>query len=478
MPPAATPSATIDPANCAVPVETPVAGSGGGHGSSSLTAHFPAVYRDLVRFIARRTGNDDDARDLAHDTWLRLAEHERSRGHSGPAIARDTAPTNTRAYLFTVAHHLAIDHLRRRRLGEGTACAVAHTEPDVADAVMYRQAVQAVETALQSLPDRARDVFLQHRLLGVAQAELAERYGLSRNMIERDVMLAMDHVQAAIEQWHGGDAPHPNEKRRGRRRSLAALLGLAGLFTTGGAAWQAWQAWQAWRSLVPQWQMALASRRGQLLRQPLPDGSELVLDALSQADVSFFAAHRHVQLRVGAAFFSVAHDVSRPFVVDAGAARITVLGTRFAVELDGSTTEVQVESGRVQVQAVDADGQPGAPLLLQFGQALRVRAASDSGAAAPDQIKRLTQATSAHATWRTGVLVFEATPLRDALQRLDRYGGAPVTVDARVAALPVSGQVRIAQAQDWLLALPAVLPVRVERSAQGTGAAGWHIGPT
>lgn len=446
-----------------VPAEAPVVGN--------LTAHFPALYRDLVRYIARRTGNDDDARDLAHDTWLRLAEHERSQSHGGPAIERDTAPTNTRAYLFTVAHHLAIDHLRRRRLGEGTACAVAHTEPDVADAVMYRQAVQAVETALQSLPDRARDVFLQHRLLGVGQAELAERHGLSRNMIERDVMLAMDHVQAAIEQWHGGAAQQPNEQRRGRRRSLAALLGLAGLFTTGGAAWQ------AWRSLVPQWQMALASRRGQLLRQPLPDGSELVLDALSQADVSFFAAHRHVQLRAGAAFFSVTRDVSRPFVVDAGAARITVLGTRFAVELDRDTTEVQVESGRVQVQAVDADGRPGAPLLLQAGQALRVRSPSSVDGAAPDQIGRLTQAAPAPATWRTGMLVFEATPLRDALQRLDRYGGAPVTVDARVAALPVSGQVRIAQAQDWLLALPAVLPVRVERSTNGTAGAGWHIGP-
>jgi ferric-dicitrate binding protein FerR (iron transport regulator) len=290
-------------------------------------------------------------------------------------------------------------------------------------------------------------------------------------MIEREVMLAMDHVQAAIEQWHGGDAQQPNEKRRGRRRSLAAMLGLAGLFTTGGAVWQ------AWRNFVPQWQMALASLRGQLLRQPLPDGSELVLDAMSQADVSFFAEHRHVQLRAGAAFFSVARDAARPFVVDAGAARITVLGTRFAVELDGSTTDVQVESGRVQVQAVDADGQPGAPLLLQAGQALRVRAASGSGAAAPDQIERLTQASSAPAPWRTGVLVFEALPLRDALQRLDRYGGASMTVDARVAALPVSGQVRIAQAQDWLQALPAVLPVRVERSAQGTGAAGWHIGP-
>lgn len=459
MPAAASSTATVRPGVSTVPVDVPVAGSGAVDGSGGLTAHFPALYRDVVRFIARRTGNDDEARDLAHDTWLRLAEHESSLGR--------TAPVNTRAYLFTVAHHLAIDHLRRKRLASDAGVAPMGNEPDVADAVMYRQAVQAVEAALHSLPERARDVFLQHRLLGVGQAELAKRHGLSRNMIERDVMLAMDQVQSAIEQWHGTAG---TQTRKGRRRSLAALLGLAGLLTTGGAAWQ------AWRSLVPQWQMALASRRGQVMRQTLPDGSELTLDAQSQAEARFFAASRHVQLRAGAAFFSVARDIARPFIVDAGAARITVLGTRFDVELNGDTTEVQVESGQVQVQWLDANGRPGAPHLLHSGQGLRVLPSSE-GDIGGYHVERLKAPSAMPAAWRTGMLVFEATPLRDAVRRLDRYGGAAVTVDARVAALQVSGQVRIAQAQDWLQALPTVLPVHVERSAEGTAASGWHIGP-
>jgi RNA polymerase sigma factor (sigma-70 family) len=428
-----------------------------GRAAGSLTAHFPALYRDLVRFIARRTGNDD-ARDLAHDTWLRLAEHERSQGHAVPA--------HIGAYLFTVAHHLAIDHLRRRRAAGDVALAPACSEPDVADAVMYRQAVQAIEAALQALPERARDVFLQHRLLGVGQAELAERHGLSRNMIERDVMLAMDHVQVAVERWHGSGT---SAARKGRRRSLAALLGLAGLCTIGGAAWQ------AWRHLVPQWQLALSSRRGQTVRRTLPDGSELTLDARSQADVSFFAAQRRVRLHAGAAFFSVARDAARPFVVDAGAARVTVLGTRFAVELAGDSTEVQVESGRVQVQALDAHARGGEPVLLREGQTLRVLAAP-SGGAGDVRIEHSTARSAVAAPWRTGMLVFDSTPLGDAVQRLDRYGATAVTVDRRVAALPVSGQVRIAQAHDWLLALPAVLPVRVQRTADAD--AGWHIGPS
>lgn len=455
MPPAA-PTSTVR--GGAGPVEASSGGDDAG-GGKGLSAHFPAVYHDLVRFIARRTGNDDDARDLAHDTWLRLVEHERSQGH--------TALVNTRAYLFTVAHHLAIDHLRRKRLASDTGAAALGSEPDVADAVMYRQAVHAVETALQALPDRTRDVFLQHRLLGVGQAELAQRHGLSRNMIERDVMLAMDHVQHAIEHWHG--TAH-TQTRKGRRRSLTALLGLVGLFTVGAGAWQ------AWRGLVPQWQMALASRRGQLLRHELPDGSELTLDAQSRAVVSFFAAHRHVLLQEGAAFFNVTRDAARPFIVEAGPARITVLGTRFAVELTGDATEVKVESGQVQVLPLDAHGHPGEPYRLEGGQGVRVLQASEHDVGA-SQVERLHGSSAAPATWRTGTLVFDATPLGIAVRRLDRYGSVPVTVDARVAALPVSGQVRVAEALDWLQALPAVLPVRVERSTAGSAALGWHVGP-
>jgi DNA-directed RNA polymerase specialized sigma24 family protein len=45
---------------------TLVEGQAAGHAAGGLTAGFPALYRDLVRFIARRTGNEDDARDLAH----------------------------------------------------------------------------------------------------------------------------------------------------------------------------------------------------------------------------------------------------------------------------------------------------------------------------------------------------------------------------------------------------------------------------
>jgi transmembrane sensor len=52
--------------------------------------------------------------------------------------------------------------------------------------------------------------------------------------------------------------------------------------------------------------------------------------------------------------FSVAHDSSRPFVVDTAQGRVTVTGTRFDVRLDPASTRVAVEQGSVRVQGKGA----------------------------------------------------------------------------------------------------------------------------
>ncbi len=44
-------------------------------------AQFTAAYPELLRFLRRRTGDVGTARDLAHDTWVRLAERNVSIVH-------------------------------------------------------------------------------------------------------------------------------------------------------------------------------------------------------------------------------------------------------------------------------------------------------------------------------------------------------------------------------------------------------------
>nr|WP_315426225.1 sigma-70 family RNA polymerase sigma factor [uncultured Albidiferax sp.] len=403
--------------------------------ASTASSAFEASYPALVRFLARRTGNADEARDLAHDTWLRLATSR----------APDEGVRHAPAYLFGAAHNLAIDHQRRGQhraeLVDAAALLVPTQTQDIADQLAHRQALQAVERALQALPERTRSVFLAHRLDGTGHDELAAQFGVSRSAIERDVQRAHAQVQLAMERWHG--TPHAPQRRRG----LGALLGVLGLVATGPLLWRVWQ------QQVLQWQQALATRRGQQLQQTWPDGSTLALDADTAVQARFYGNRRQVQILRGAVFFAVAHDAQRRFTVQAGDTLVTVLGTRFSVERDGAIVRVAVESGRVQVEP-----RPGAAaILLEAGESLSL---------GPQGLQRGT--AKQVAPWRNGWLSFERTPLSQVAERLNRYRNQAIQVDGAVAALPVSGEIRIAQADEWLRLLPRVLPVQVLRQDLGT----------
>ncbi|MDZ7855848.1 FecR domain-containing protein [Sphaerotilus sp.] len=452
--------------------------------ADAALAAFPDHYCGLLRFLTRRTGCAETARELTHDTWLRLVEGSQYQGVSehdnrpappdaAPAPGDSMPPHDPRAYMYTVAAHLAANLHRHQARGARWFVQPGHADAsaaaaagDVARTHALRQAVAAVEQALHELPPRRRDIFLAHRLDGEGHAAIATQHGISIKTVEREVTAAMDAVHAAMLRWRGD--PPATTPLRGRRKALAGLLGLAGIGVGTGATWCAWQ---LWRELAAQYELALTTPRGRRLSQPLPDGSRLVLDAASRAEVVFGATRRTVRLLAGSAFFAVARDAERPFIVETEMARVTVLGTHFSVELedgnDGRTAAlaVAVERGHVRVQGL-ASAQA---VDLHDGDRWRIEA---DGSA---RVFRRTDAATDDdvAPWRDGWLDFRGTPLATAARRLARYHAQTIHVDEAVAGLPVLGRVHIADALAWLRLLPTSLPVRVGVAADG----GVVIGP-
>jgi ferric-dicitrate binding protein FerR (iron transport regulator) len=96
-------------------------------------------------------------------------------------------------------------------------------------------------------------------------------------------------------------------------------------------------------------QMTVASADG-VLKHTLPDGSVVTLNKNSTLAYSaaFNGSSRNVALK-GEAFFDVAPDKSKPFIIDAGNSTVTVVGTSFNVKSRKDITEVIVESGVVEV---------------------------------------------------------------------------------------------------------------------------------
>lgn len=413
-------------------------------------ALFCAHQPQLLAYLTGKTGSRDEARDLVQETWLRLA--------AAPAQLPDGSSASqeaARAYLFATAKHLALDHLRQRGVQQRSLQDWEQLQPpsasDVADQAMYRQALDLVAQVITALPARMQSALLAHRLQGQTHAQIAQSLQVSLNTVERDLMQADACLEAALLRWRGdADGAQQAAARRRRRGALGALLGVAGIAAAG---WPAWQLWQ--QRLL--WQGSLASGTGMQRSLDLPDGSQLRIDAASHVELRYRAGIREAELLAGAAFFSVARDTSRPFVVQAGPVRISVLGTRFGVELGPDSVLVQVESGLVRVEQQGSHQQ----IVVEGQQSLQVPLA-DSAAAWQ------VQPQPKPAAWREGELAFDQQPLGQVIERLGRYSSRAMRIDDAAAQLPISGHVRIVQAERWLRSLPQFAPVQVQPQADGS----------
>ncbi len=84
----------------------------------------------------------------------------------------------------------------------------------------------------------------------------------------------------------------------------------------------------------------------------LSDGSEVTLGARSSLEVVFRLHERRVALTSGVAFFSVAKNSSRPFIVRVGDKEVLVVGTKFEIRRDVASMRVSVVEGTVEVMQV------------------------------------------------------------------------------------------------------------------------------
>ncbi|AJC22315.1 FecR family protein [Pandoraea pulmonicola] len=209
----------------------------------------------------------------------------------------------------------------------------------------------------------------------------------------------------------------------------------------------------------------ISTRPGEKRRVTLADGTVVELNTRTRLQVSYTHAQRNVTLLDGEAMFSVAHDASRPFVVDAGVGRVTVTGTRFDVRRIAKNLAVVVESGSVKVEGVPVrtgTAPAKAPALLTKGLGTTVR---PDGAVASVSPVNLSTALA----WRDGKLVFQNATLADVVNEVSLYRQSPVVVaNDAVGQLRLTSVFSTDNTDELLAALPQFLPVKVQTLPDGS----------
>ena len=198
--------------------------------------------------------------------------------------------------------------------------------------------------------------------------------------------------------------------------------------------------------------------KGEQREIALADGSYVDLNTNTLLEVRLGDAKRSLRLVQGEAYFSVASDQQRPFVVDLDGVTAQALGTEFNVfRPDSGSAEVTVTEGVVQV--ADA-ARPSDVTILRQDEAVDYN--SRQG------ISPVKAADAGVTAWRQRQMVFASTPLSEVISTLNRYSETPIRLISKDAALfEVSGvfstehPLETAQAVAEALALEA----RVESDA-------------
>jgi RNA polymerase sigma-70 factor (ECF subfamily) len=185
------------------PLSTPLAVDVGGDGE------FEAVYarcRSALRpALSSRLGSPDEADDVLHDAFVRYLD-----AYSGRPV------TNPLGLIAWITMNLIRDNARsrkvRRQASQGldlTQCA-PRPEPDPETICLDRQSLDRLRDAIDALPPRCREVFLLHRVEGMAQPEVARLLGISRSAVEKNLARAdgrlRRHLGEGVDTTSGDEA--------------------------------------------------------------------------------------------------------------------------------------------------------------------------------------------------------------------------------------------------------------------------------
>ena len=205
-------------------------------------------------------------------------------------------------------------------------------------------------------------------------------------------------------------------------------------------------------------------------RRTLPDGSLVELRPGAELAVNFSpksAGPRRVELLKGAAFFRVARNPERPFIVSSGGVSFRAVGTAFSVGLGQSEVEVIVTDGRVAIDDAPAVGKirEEAPMVLAGNRAVvdLVR---------PAVVAVITPTTEAEVgsklAWRVPRLEFNETPLSEVVGLLNRQSNNRLSLASPdLGRVEISGALRADNIAPLLQMLDANYGIRAVRGTDG-----------
>ena len=293
--------------------------------------------------------------------------------------------------------------------------------------------------------DRGLDASEQAELSAWLQDDPRHRGALLRAQAALS-LLDRGRALSGIEQGAQDEAPLPSRRRWWRLGGAAVAAALVAGVGIG---------------LWPDRAARIDTALGEIRRMPLADGSVAVVNSGTALRVAFTPARRNVELASGEAWFQVAHNPKRPFVVASGPVRVQAVGTAFDVRRQGDAARVVVTKGVVRIWT---EGSGVAPIDVSAGHAATIDASERVA------VRTVSAQTSdQQLAWRDGRIVLDDMTLRDAVAEFNRYNSDRLEVAPALAGRRVVGWFRTYDMEGFANASAAMVGGRVERHTLSSG---------
>lgn len=148
----------------------------------------------LHQFLAKRVQCPDTAADLLQEVYLRLP-------HLKPP---PTTEGEVRAWLYRVASNISVDHIRtqqrrsallEKHYGDKSE-ADENSSPELI--ALFCEEIQRIQDLMSDLPPRCMTILRMTRIEGQTYAEVATQLGISKSLVEKEVVRTLNHLRKAL----------------------------------------------------------------------------------------------------------------------------------------------------------------------------------------------------------------------------------------------------------------------------------------
>lgn len=215
-----------------------------------------------------------------------------------------------------------------------------------------------------------------------------------------------------------------------------------------------------------------ATRVGEQRTVILPDGSRIRMNTASNVEVAYQPDYRFLHLNGGEAWFEVAHDRTRPFIVYAGKYAVKAVGTAFSVRVreHNQGIDLAITSGRIEVATLKQRIAPRVSLNKNLIDKAVARIPLNAGQHAvfnegielaqrmqPVEMEKML-------SWRDGMLIFDNDSLQHVVSEISRYTPIRIVIsDHSIENLRFGGYFHVNDVSSILATLEQNFGLHVEK---------------